>query len=115
MIDADKRAYTHILYLKPKPETIVEQVANDSAKQRPQLDVAIIRQWQDFEEEEELRSVCRDNDILFLTIEPEMVNQTKAIAQLLQDAARHDETINDAIVNRALDSILQSRPSDPIL
>lgn len=44
MIDADKRAYTHILYLKPKPETIVEQVANDSARQRPQLDVATIRQ-----------------------------------------------------------------------
>ena len=109
MIDADKKAYTHILYLKPSPETVVEQVAKNSSRQRPQYDVETVRQWQDFEENE-LRSICRDNDILFLTIEPKMLNQTKPIAQLLQDAACHDETTNDAIINHALDGILQSRP-----
>jgi adenylate kinase len=35
MIEADKKAYTHILYLKPSPETIVEQIAKDSTRQRP--------------------------------------------------------------------------------
>jgi adenylate kinase len=42
MIEADKKAYTRILYLKPSPETIVEQVAKDSTRQRPQLDVATV-------------------------------------------------------------------------
>jgi len=51
MTDADKKAYTHILYLKPSPETIVEQVAKDESRQRQHLNAATIRQWQDFEEE----------------------------------------------------------------
>lgn len=71
--------------------------------------MANVRQSQEFEEEQ-LRSICRDSDILFLTIEPEMLNQTKAIAQLLRDAARHNETTNGASINSTLDGILQSRP-----
>lgn len=109
MVDADKKAYTHILYLKPSPETIVEQVAKDSTRQRLQLDAATVRQWQDFEEKQ-LRSICRDNEILFMTVQPEMPDQTTAIVRILQDVARHNEAINAALVDDALDGILQSRP-----
>ena len=105
---ADKKTYTHILYLKPSPDTVVKQVAKDSIKQRPQVDVATVRQWQDFEEEE-LRSICRDNDILFMTIEPGMVNHTTLIAKILQDAARHNETANGAVIDSIIDEIFQHR------
>lgn len=106
MTVADKQAYTHILYLKPSPETVVAQVAKDSTKQRDQLDVAAVRNWQDFEEVH-LYYTCRDNDILFMTIGPKMLNQTAAIVEMLEDAAYHDEVTNGALVNNALDEILQ--------
>lgn len=109
MVEADKKVYTHILYLKPSPETIVEQVAKDSIRERQRFDAATIRQWQDFEEEQ-LRSICRENDILFMTIQPEMLNQTTAIAEILQDAARHDEASNGAVVDKILDGYLKLRP-----
>jgi hypothetical protein len=42
MIEADEKAYSHILYLKPDPETIVEQVAEDSTRKPLQLDAATV-------------------------------------------------------------------------
>jgi uracil phosphoribosyltransferase/phosphoserine phosphatase len=113
MVDADKKAYTHTLYLEPNPKTVVEQVAKDSTRQRSQLDAATVRRWQEFEEEQ-LRSICRSNDILFMTIQPEMLNQTTSIAKIFQDAARHNETINEALVDDALDGILQLRPMSDV-
>lgn len=109
MIDADKKTYTHILYLKPSPETIVEQVAKDSTRLRPRFDVETVRQWQDFEEKE-LRSICRDNEILFMTIEPELLSQTTLIAKILQDVAHHNEKTNGALVDDTLDGILHRHP-----
>jgi uracil phosphoribosyltransferase/phosphoserine phosphatase len=113
MIEADKKAYTHILYLKPSPETIVEQVAKDTARQRLQLDAATVRQWQEFEEEQ-LRSICRGNNILFMTIQPEMLSQTAAIAEILKDGAHHDEATNASVVNKIIDGIMQSRPTSNV-
>lgn len=113
MIEADKKAYTHILYLKPTPETVIEQIAKDTTRQRLQLDVATVRQWQDFEEEQ-LRSICRDNDVLFMTIQPEMLNQTEAIGEILKDAARHNETTNGAAVDKLLDGYLKLRPMSDV-
>lgn len=78
-------------------------------RQRPQFVVANVRQSQEFEEDQP-RFICRDNGILFLTIEPEMLSQTKAIAQSLRDAVRHNETTNGASINSTLGGILQSRP-----
>lgn len=109
MIDADKKAATHILYLKPSPETIVSQVAKDSSRQRPHFDTETIRQWQE-SEEKKLRSICRDNDIVFVTIEPEMLNQTTLIVEILRDAARHNEKTNGVLINDTLDESMQLRP-----
>jgi phosphoserine phosphatase/uracil phosphoribosyltransferase len=112
MTDADKKAYTHILYSKPSPETIVEQVAKDSTRRpsRPQLDVAAVREWQAFEEEQ-LTSICRENDILFMTVKP--THLTKTIARI-QDAVCHNEATNVALVDDVLDKVIQPRLTNDV-
>lgn len=107
MTEEDKRTYTHILYLRPSAETVVKQVARDSARRRQQLDAATVHGLQDFEETQ-LRSICRDNGILFMTIQPETSDRTTG--KVLRDAARHDETVNGALLVGALDRLLQLRP-----
>jgi phosphoserine phosphatase len=106
MVEADKKAYTHILYLKPSPETIVEQVAKDSTRDRPDFDATTVRAWQTFEEKE-LSSICRENDILFMTIQP--TNLAHTIARI-QDATIHNESTNAARIDDALDEILELCP-----
>jgi phosphoserine phosphatase len=106
MVEADKKAYTHILHLKPSPETIVEQVAKDSTRDRPDFDATTVRAWQTFEEKE-LSSICRENDILFMTIQP--TNLTHNIARI-QDATIHNESTNAARIDDVLDEILELRP-----
>lgn len=65
MTDADKKVYTHILYLGTEPATIVEQVERDNAKEgkelweRTQWGLEGTRAWQKTERDE-LRTLCND-------------------------------------------------------
>lgn len=108
MTDADKEAYTHILYLDTDPVTIVEQVERDNAKEgkerreRTQWGLEGTRTWQKTEREE-LRTLCNDYGILFTTVEQSSVD---AVVELVEDFAQHNESYNKEVAETALDQVV---------
>lgn len=58
-------------------------------------------------EELHLRSMCRENNILFTTIQQDALDQT---VKWIQDTVDHDEAANSALVDNLLDNLLQNRP-----
>ncbi|KAM0722196.1 hypothetical protein Q7P37_001637 [Cladosporium fusiforme] len=103
----NEEIYTHILYLKTDPKTIVEQVAHDATKQgvgrkRPKYYEETVRVWQNTEKKE-LRLLCNDYGILFSNIEP---NSVDYIVRLLQDFALHNENHNTRLAETKLDKVV---------
>jgi uracil phosphoribosyltransferase/adenylate kinase/phosphoserine phosphatase len=65
MNDADKKAFTHILYLDVAPEVIWRRREEDN-RTRAAMEVGKLEKWQK-EEMSGLQDVCRENEILFAT------------------------------------------------
>lgn len=113
MTDADKKVYTHILYLKNDPKIIAQQVKNDkkdSTRIRPQFTEDKIANWQTAEEGN-LRSICLENNVLFTTIRPDPLDQT---IKLVRNATEDDETTNAAKVETVVDAMFQTFSSQKV-
>lgn len=110
MTDADKKAYTHILYLKNDPKIIAQQVKKDSTRTRPPFSEDNLANWQTAEEGD-LRSICLDNNILFTTIQPDDFDKT---IKLVRNATEDDETTSAAKVEAVVDSMLQTSSSQKV-
>lgn len=106
MTDVDKKIYTHILYLKTSPEIVVQQVAKDATRKRHPFDAATIQECQT-QEEQQLRSICQDNDILFATIRPDSLSQAVKYAQ---STIQHNESTNESLIKQAVDHLIEALP-----
>lgn len=106
MTEVDKKIYTHILYLMTDPETVVQQVAQDATRKRHHFDAATIHEWQT-QEEQQLRSICQNNDILFATIRPDFLPQA---IKYVQSTTHHNESTNESRINQALDRLIETLP-----
>ena len=62
--ESDLKTYTHMLYLDVPVDVIAQRRQNDTEKTRPLTSLDSLRAWQE-NEKKELRSLCRDHDILF--------------------------------------------------
>ncbi|KAF1833642.1 uracil phosphoribosyltransferase [Decorospora gaudefroyi] len=111
--EKDWMTYTHIIYLNVDVELIARRRQEDEGRGRNELAIEHLRKWQKTELKE-LRAICLERKILFST-----VTETKSmtgdstlerVATLLNDFQHHDETANDSLVMRALNSALPNRP-----
>lgn len=89
----DLDVYTHIIYLEVPVEVIAERRRNDTERERPQVSTDHIEKWQQTEIHK-LRSVCRENKILFVKVSGDSQNVTSKVVKLL-DVFRTHNTVNN--------------------
>ncbi|KAK4234175.1 uracil phosphoribosyltransferase-domain-containing protein [Achaetomium macrosporum] len=108
----DLDTYTHIVYLDPAPELVVQWRQNDGSRDRPLVSAEHLRRWQQTEKAE-LRRLCRNSGILFLS-----VSDTKSVvdrmAALLVDFEEHTEARNLSEAKNVLEEILNSRDAEAL-
>ncbi|KAL5335765.1 uracil phosphoribosyltransferase [Aspergillus crustosus] len=97
---ADFNTYTHILYLNTSPKVTAQQRLKDSKKNRLAWSTEHLHRWQEVEIKE-LRQLCRQHNILFSTIYP---NLRDKISDLILDFRRHDEDYNLSAAEQYLDA-----------
>ncbi|KAK3303901.1 uracil phosphoribosyltransferase-domain-containing protein [Chaetomium strumarium] len=97
---SDLDTYTHIVYVNPAPELVVQWRQGDLSRNRPPVSAEHIRKWQQFEKAE-LRRLCRDNGILFISV-PDAETVLDRVAALLLDFERHTEGHN---LDKAVDML----------
>jgi uracil phosphoribosyltransferase/phosphoserine phosphatase/adenylate kinase len=103
---SDMDTYTHIVYLDPAPELVIQWRQEDLSRDRPPVSVDHIREWQQTEKAE-LRRLCRDHGILFISV-CDTETMVDRVAALLLDFERHTEEHNlsnamDMLVGNVLD------------
>lgn len=103
----DLDTYTHIVYLDTPPETVATWRQLDTRIRGP-TPTEHLRRWQEAEKTE-LRRLCRDNGILFMSVS----DATKAldkISMLLLDFAQHTEEHNLSSAQDQLEEIISAYP-----
>ncbi|KAG9185829.1 hypothetical protein G6011_07160 [Alternaria panax] len=107
----DWETYTHIIYLNVDPTIIAKRVEEDKGRNRSEVSIDHLKQWQ-HEELSELRSICLQHNILFTSLtESSSATGTSTIerlAALLNNFRSNDETSNTAAVVHAVDCALPS-------
>ena len=93
--DADKQAFTHILYLDVKPEVIGRRREKVS-RTRAVMEVDKLEQWQKAEMSG-LQELCRENEILFTT-----VHDHSEATKLIKNFVRFNSTKNEEHVAQVL-------------
>ncbi|KAF2099027.1 hypothetical protein NA57DRAFT_66204 [Rhizodiscina lignyota] len=88
----DMDTFTHILYLDVPPETVVQRRINDTTRDRPSVSATHLRKWLEAEQSQ-LRDICREHEILFLSVSMEKMPLSRMLA-ILHDFRHHDENHN---------------------
>lgn len=104
---SDTDTYTHILYLHVQPEEIQRRISRDNARtDRPYLSKEHADRWQKYEEDQ-LRTLCRDNTILFSVVasSPTLLNK---VSTMLRDFRVHSEKYNTSRAKSKLDVALST-------
>ncbi|KAI0131546.1 uracil phosphoribosyltransferase-domain-containing protein [Daldinia grandis] len=96
----DLEVYTHILYLNINPELISKYRLDDTKRVRPSVSVEHLHEWQEAEKIQ-LRQLCYDNNILFLSRSPR-IWQLSRVATLIRDFQQHTKSLN---LSRAVDKL----------
>ncbi|KAL4750459.1 hypothetical protein BDW72DRAFT_213356 [Aspergillus terricola var. indicus] len=99
---ADLATYTHILYVNAPPDVTAKQRAEDTKKTRSNVSIQHLRRWQETEMQE-IRGLCRENNILFATIYP---NLKSKLVSLIRDFQCHDENHNRSVAEQIFDQII---------
>ncbi|OAP62770.1 hypothetical protein AYL99_01997 [Fonsecaea erecta] len=107
----DLETYTHIIYLNTAVETIRDRRLHDTTKDRPDLSVDQLRQWQR-DEEMQLRLVCYQNGIIYHAIGQERA--APKVAELLTVFLHRDQNSHRREAEELLDGIIGS-PTRPIV
>ncbi|KAL4939264.1 hypothetical protein BDV06DRAFT_38815 [Aspergillus oleicola] len=98
----DFNTYTHIVYVNTPVDELVKQREQDMDRRRSNVSPGHLKRWQDAEIEE-LRGLCRDNGMLFVTVYP---NLKKKLVSLIRDFQRHDPCHNASVAELQLDKAL---------
>ena len=88
----DLNTYTHFIYLKTRPEVILERRMSDTTKARSPVSVTHLHEWQETEIQE-LRAICQEHRIL-LTFLSEESHSLNDIITLLADFRIHSKSYN---------------------
>jgi uracil phosphoribosyltransferase/adenylate kinase/phosphoserine phosphatase len=102
MNDADKQAFTHILYLDVAPEVIWERREEDS-RVRAVMEVDKLEKWQK-EEMSGLQDLCREKEILFAT-----VRDHSDAAKLVKNFVQYNSKDNEGLVAEELDRSVKAQ------
>ncbi|KAL4812796.1 uracil phosphoribosyltransferase-domain-containing protein [Aspergillus spinulosporus] len=106
---ADLAAYTHILYVNAPLEVTARQRAEDTQRARSNVSIQHLRRWEETEIQE-IHDLCRENNILFATIYP---NLKSKLASLIRDFQCHDENHNRVVAEQIFDQLIS--PSYDVL
>jgi uracil phosphoribosyltransferase/phosphoserine phosphatase/adenylate kinase len=99
---ADLATYTHILYVNAPLEVTAKQRAEDPKRARSNVSIQHLRRWQETEIQE-IHDLCRENNILFVTIYP---NLKSKLASLIRDFQCHDENHNRFVAEQIFDNLI---------
>ncbi|KAL3431977.1 uracil phosphoribosyltransferase-domain-containing protein [Aspergillus tetrazonus] len=99
---ADLATYTHILYVNAPLEVTAKQRAEDTKRARSNVSIQHLRRWQEIEIRE-IHDLCRENNILFATIYP---NLKSKLASLIRDFQCHDENHNRLVAEQIFDKYI---------
>jgi phosphoserine phosphatase/adenylate kinase len=102
MNDADKQAFTHILYLDVKPEEVLRRREKDS-RTRAIMEVKKLEKWQE-REMSGLQELCRENEILFTKVH----DHSKAI-RLIKYFVRFNSKNNEELVAKDLERSVKAQ------
>jgi uracil phosphoribosyltransferase/adenylate kinase/phosphoserine phosphatase len=102
MNDADKQAFTHILYLDVAPEVIWKRRVEDS-RVRAVMEVDKLEKWQK-EEMSGLQDLCREKEILFAT-----VRDHSDAAKLVKNFVKYNSKDNEGLVAEELDRSVKAQ------
>ncbi|KAI4112382.1 MAG: hypothetical protein LQ345_006463 [Seirophora villosa] len=113
----DLATYTHIIYLDTRPEAIMDQRLGDLERSRESTTVNHLRRWQQ-QEKDQLRQLCREHHILFLSVSPhptklDKVSVMTKVSRLLRDFQYHSEKYNAEYAKIKLDEALGARLGRP--
>ena len=100
----DLKVFTHILYLDVSAEVVVHQRLGEPERGRAASSADHLRKWQQ-EEKTQLRSLCRDHEILFSLVSPSPALLDK-VSILLQDFRCHTEKYNQSRAEIRLDDVV---------
>lgn len=102
--ERDLATYSHILYVNTTPELMFHYRQKDAQKRRLPWSVQHLHRWQQTEIKE-LRELCREHNILFSTIFPNLVGQ---LSEFILDFQRHSEDYNLSSAEEHLDKALSA-------
>lgn len=106
----DLATFTHILYLDVPAEIVAQRRRDDRIKQRGHLHVDRLQDWK-VREQEALRTVCRENKILFLIVSGLSSTLVTDVCTMLRDFQRHaKDRANWETVEAVMEKWLQSAP-----
>lgn len=88
LTEDDLDVYTHIIYLEVPAEVIIERRRSDTQRERLQVSTSHIEKWQQTEMQE-LRSICRENNILFVKMSGNSQNTMSKVVKLLEAFRTH--------------------------
>ncbi|KAI0846485.1 uracil phosphoribosyltransferase-domain-containing protein [Daldinia vernicosa] len=100
----DLKVYTHIVYLNINPQTIFRRRVDDTERARPLVSAEHLHKWQEAEKIQ-LRQLCYENGILFLSISPESWLLSR-VSTLIRDFQFHTTNMNLSRAKDKLDNIL---------
>ncbi|KAK5660036.1 hypothetical protein OQA88_13504 [Cercophora sp. LCS_1] len=101
----DIATYTHILYLDVASHTIVQRRQSDTERARPDVSVRHVQRWQQAEITE-LRDICRQNNIFFVTV-PAPAQETR-VTELVLAFCKHTNAIKTSHAEKVLDDFISS-------
>ncbi|KAL4742378.1 uracil phosphoribosyltransferase-domain-containing protein [Aspergillus similis] len=99
---ADLATYTHILYVNTPLEVTAKRRAEDTRRARPNVSIQHLRRWQETEIQE-IRGLCRENNIRFATIYPNLKDK---LASLIRDFQCDDENHNKSVAEQIFDKLI---------
>ncbi|KAE9969111.1 hypothetical protein EG328_000184 [Venturia inaequalis] len=106
----DLATFTHILYLDVPAGIVAQRRRDDRIKQRGHLHVDRLQDWK-VREQEALRTVCRENKILFLILSGLSSTLVTDVCTMLRHFQRHaKDRANWETVEAVLKKWLQSTP-----
>lgn len=104
----DLGTFTHMRYLNVPVRVIAQYRLKDIERDRPFMSISHISKWQ-LEETIQLRSLCRENGILF-SLMSQHSTMLEKVLMLLHDFQHHSEEANLSMAIKRLDDILKADP-----
>ncbi|RVX74435.1 hypothetical protein B0A52_01561 [Exophiala mesophila] len=105
---ADGKTFSHILYLDVPAEEIAQRRLNDTTCVRPKITTPELSSWQETEKAE-LRSLCKDNGILFSVL-PFSSNMEEVITPFLENFGLFTEEQNLQFLYKQLEEQVNAIP-----